>query len=137
AREFAVHHRAADPARPRRARRAVVHHQLDARHRVGGRAPRLAPTAAACVRPARCRLVGRDHKDALRATADRHLRGGAGVIVILQFAVGYATACVALAIVLCSLRLMRGPRAQDRVLALDTLWMCVMLMALMLGLQFG
>ncbi len=59
------------------------------------------------------------------------------MIVILQFAVGYATACVALAIVLCSLRLVLGPRAQDRVLALDTLWMCVMLMALMLGLQFG
>lgn len=55
----------------------------------------------------------------------------------LQLAIGYATACVALAIVLSALRLVRGPRAQDRVLALDTLWMCVMLMALMLGLQFG
>jgi len=30
-----------------------------------------------------------------------------------------------------------GPTAQDRVLALDTLWMCAILLALVLGIRFG
>jgi len=38
---------------------------------------------------------------------------------------------------LCALRLVIGPTAQDRILALDTLWMCTMLLVLMLGIRFG
>jgi multicomponent K+:H+ antiporter subunit F len=38
---------------------------------------------------------------------------------------------------LCAIRLLIGPSAHDRVLALDTLWMCGMLLALVLGIRFG
>nr|WP_308428946.1 K+/H+ antiporter subunit F [Alishewanella tabrizica] len=37
----------------------------------------------------------------------------------------------------CALRLLRGPTAQDRVLALDTLWMIIMLFTLVLGISFA
>ncbi|MDP5186013.1 K+/H+ antiporter subunit F [Alishewanella sp. SMS9] len=37
----------------------------------------------------------------------------------------------------CGIRLIRGPAAQDRVLALDTLWMVAMLFILVLGISFG
>lgn len=56
---------------------------------------------------------------------------------LLPMAVGFAQACILIAILFCVIRLMKGPTAQDRVLALDTLWMCVMLMALTLGIRFG
>jgi len=45
--------------------------------------------------------------------------------------------CVLAAMVLCAARLLIGPSAHDRVLALDTLWMCGMLLALVLGIRFG
>lgn len=38
---------------------------------------------------------------------------------------------------LCTLRMLIGPSSHDRVLALDTLWMCTMLLALMLGIRYG
>jgi multicomponent K+:H+ antiporter subunit F len=41
------------------------------------------------------------------------------------------------AMLLCAIRLLIGPAAHDRVLALDTLWMCGMLLALVLGIRFG
>ena len=44
----------------------------------------------------------------------------------------FAMACVVLSMLLCTWRLMIGPSAQDRVLALDTLWMCTMLLVLLL-----
>ncbi len=56
---------------------------------------------------------------------------------LLPWAIGFAQGCVMLAILFCVLRLLRGPSAQDRVLALDTLWMCIMLFALSLGIRFG
>jgi len=56
---------------------------------------------------------------------------------LLSAAIIFALACVVLAMVLCAVRLLIGPSAQDRVLALDTLWMCTMLLALMLGLRHG
>ncbi|HRP23040.1 K+/H+ antiporter subunit F [Thauera sp.] len=56
---------------------------------------------------------------------------------LLAGAIVFALVCVVLAMVLCTLRLLIGPSAQDRVLALDTLWMCVMLLALMLGIRHG
>jgi multicomponent K+:H+ antiporter subunit F len=56
---------------------------------------------------------------------------------LLTFSIGYATACVALAMLFCAVRLLIGPAAHDRVLALDTLWMCGMLMALVLGIRSG
>ena len=56
---------------------------------------------------------------------------------LLSAATLFALACVVLAMILCTLRLMIGPSAQDRVLALDTLWMCTMLLMLMLGIRTG
>lgn len=52
-----------------------------------------------------------------------------------DFAVAFAQLCFALAMTLAALRLLRGPRAQDRVLALDTLYVNAMLMLLMLGIR--
>jgi multicomponent K+:H+ antiporter subunit F len=56
---------------------------------------------------------------------------------LLSAASFFALACVILSMLLCAFRLLIGPSAQDRVLALDTLWMCTMLLALMLGIRHG
>lgn len=56
---------------------------------------------------------------------------------LLEFAIGYAMVCVLGAMALCAARLLIGPSAHDRVLALDTLWMCGMLLAIVLGIRFG
>ena len=56
---------------------------------------------------------------------------------ILELSVAYALVCVLLAMVFCAVRLLIGPAAHDRVLALDTLWMCGIVLALVLGIRFG
>jgi multicomponent K+:H+ antiporter subunit F len=56
---------------------------------------------------------------------------------LLEVAIGYALACMLVAMAFCAIRLLVGPSANDRVLALDTLWMCGMLLAVVLGLRFG
>ncbi len=56
---------------------------------------------------------------------------------LLEVAIGYALTCMLAAMAFCAIRLLRGPSAHDRVLALDTLWMCGMLVALLLGLRYG
>ena len=57
--------------------------------------------------------------------------------LLLELSVKFAFLCVILAMLCCTIRLLIGPTAHDRVLALDTLWMCAMLLALMLGIRFG
>lgn len=57
--------------------------------------------------------------------------------MLLEVAIGYALVCVLVAMALCAVRLLIGPAAHDRVLALDTLWICGMLLALVLGLRYG
>ena len=52
-----------------------------------------------------------------------------------DFSVGFAQVCFALAMSFAAIRLVRGPRAQDRILALDTLYVNAMLMLLMLGIR--
>jgi multicomponent K+:H+ antiporter subunit F len=56
---------------------------------------------------------------------------------LLFLAIGFAMTCIVVAMLFCVVRLLLGPTAQDRVLALDTLWMCAMLLILMLGLRSG
>ena len=56
---------------------------------------------------------------------------------LLGFAIAYLLICIVAAMVFCTLRLLIGPRSQDRILALDTLWMCAMLLALGLGIRYG
>jgi multicomponent K+:H+ antiporter subunit F len=59
------------------------------------------------------------------------------MMTLLTFSMNFVLVCVILAMLFCGMRLLLGPSAQDRVLALDTLWMCGMLLALVLGLRFG
>lgn len=56
---------------------------------------------------------------------------------LLYGAIFFALVCLALAMALSITRLFRGPSAQDRVLALDTLYVCGMLMMLVLGIRYA
>lgn len=56
---------------------------------------------------------------------------------LLQFSINYVFVCVLLAMLFCTVRLIAGPSAHDRVLALDTVWMCAMQLALVLGIRFA
>ncbi|MDD2990256.1 MAG: K+/H+ antiporter subunit F [Zoogloea sp.] len=56
---------------------------------------------------------------------------------ILPMAVHFALACFALAMLCAMIRLLRGPTAEDRILALDTLYINGMLTILSLGVGFG
>lgn len=56
---------------------------------------------------------------------------------ILKASMVFAFACLMLAMLFCTIRLIIGPAAQDRVLALDTLWICAMQLAMVLGIWFG
>lgn len=57
--------------------------------------------------------------------------------LIITIALSYAQIALALAGILVGLRLLRGPRAQDRVLGLDTLYVTAMLMFLVTGMRLG
>ena len=56
---------------------------------------------------------------------------------ILAPAVAIAQFALALAMALAAFRMIRGPRAQDRVLGLDSLYVCAMLFFLVLGIGTG
>lgn len=56
---------------------------------------------------------------------------------ILTIALGMAQLCLCLAMLLAALRLLRGPRAQDRVLSLDALYVCGMLLLVVTGMRLG
>lgn len=49
----------------------------------------------------------------------------------------YVSALVALAMLLCTWRLWRGPSTADRVLALDTLYVNALALLVLLGMQVG
>lgn len=56
---------------------------------------------------------------------------------ILPWAIDFALLCFSLAMICAVLRLLHGPTAQDRVLALDTLYVNGMLAVLVLGIRLG
>ena len=56
---------------------------------------------------------------------------------VLAFAVAATLVCYALAMALAGLRLLRGPSAQDRVLALDFISLNGMLVVLVLGIRYS
>jgi multicomponent K+:H+ antiporter subunit F len=56
---------------------------------------------------------------------------------IIFWAVGAAQVMLALAMAAATWRLLRGPRAQDRVLALDSLYLSAMLMLVTFGIRTG
>lgn len=57
--------------------------------------------------------------------------------LILTAALVFAQTALALAMLFASLRMIRGPRAQDRVLGLDTLYVNSMLLLMTLGIRTG
>ena len=56
---------------------------------------------------------------------------------ILSWALPIALSMLVLAMVLALVRLLKGPSAQDRVLALDCMYLNGMLLALVLGIHYG
>ena len=56
--------------------------------------------------------------------------------MILQIALDFATLAIALAMVLCGVRLLRGPEVPDRILALDTLYINVVALVILLGIRW-
>jgi multicomponent K+:H+ antiporter subunit F len=54
---------------------------------------------------------------------------------MLDLALAFASACFALAFALGALRLLAGPSVPDRILALDTLYMNAVAIAIVLGIQ--
>ncbi len=56
---------------------------------------------------------------------------------ILGFAIVTAQVILAVAMALCLFRLVRGPRAQDRVVALDAMYVTGMLLLITLGMRAG
>lgn len=54
---------------------------------------------------------------------------------ILSWAITFALGCYALASVLVLFRLVRGPRAQDRVFALDLLYFHAILVVMVIGIR--
>ncbi len=57
--------------------------------------------------------------------------------MILAWALDFALLAFSLAVLLCMLRLLRGPAIVDRVLALDTLYVNATALAVLLGLRLG
>ncbi|MGB6241758.1 MAG: K+/H+ antiporter subunit F [Castellaniella sp.] len=55
---------------------------------------------------------------------------------LLNWAGGFALLCFALGLACAAVRLIRGPQAEDRILALDTIYINGMLILLVLGLRF-
>jgi multicomponent K+:H+ antiporter subunit F len=56
---------------------------------------------------------------------------------MIAWALDFATVAVGLALVLCVWRLLRGPEAPDRVLALDTMYVNVVALVVLLGIRHG
>lgn len=54
---------------------------------------------------------------------------------LLSFSIAFALGCYALASILVLTRLVRGPRAQDRVFALDLLYFHAMLVVMVIGIR--
>ena len=54
---------------------------------------------------------------------------------MIAVALDFAFACIGLAVVLCTWRLIKGPEAADRVLALDTLYVNLVALVILLGMR--
>jgi multicomponent K+:H+ antiporter subunit F len=55
----------------------------------------------------------------------------------LELALNIGVVAVTLAVLLCAVRLLRGPTITDRVLALDTLYMNVLALIVLLGIRWN
>jgi len=57
-------------------------------------------------------------------------------MTILQLALDFATLAVALAMVLCGVRLFLGPDVPNRILAFDTLYINIVALVILLGVRW-
>jgi multicomponent K+:H+ antiporter subunit F len=57
--------------------------------------------------------------------------------MIIEWALNFALLAIGLALVLCVWRLLRGPEAPDRALALDTMYVNVVALVILLGMRYG
>lgn len=57
--------------------------------------------------------------------------------IILTFALGYAQVALGVALCFALYRCLAGPRAQDRVLGLDTLYVNALILLIVTGMRFG
>jgi multicomponent K+:H+ antiporter subunit F len=56
---------------------------------------------------------------------------------MIEIALAFATACFGLGMLLCLWRIVRGPHASDRILALDTLVINVIALLVVYGIRIG
>jgi multicomponent K+:H+ antiporter subunit F len=56
---------------------------------------------------------------------------------VLDMALNIGIGAITLAVLLCAVRLLRGPSATDRVLALDTLYMNAVALIVLLGIRWN
>jgi multicomponent K+:H+ antiporter subunit F len=57
--------------------------------------------------------------------------------MIVEWALNFALLCVGFGLVLCAWRLLRGPEATDRALALDTMYVNLVALVILLGMRYG
>jgi len=57
--------------------------------------------------------------------------------IILYWSITISQLLLVAAMACCAVRIIRGPRAQDRVLAFDALYVCAMLLLLAFGIRTG
>jgi multicomponent K+:H+ antiporter subunit F len=57
--------------------------------------------------------------------------------MIVEWALNFALLAVGVALLLCAWRLLRGPELPDRVLALDTMYVNIVALVVLLGLRQG
>src|SRR3546814_791048 len=124
----------ADAHQPPRPGRAGLHHHLDAWHHLG----QLRPDRqhAADPRPGPGRRAGLDRHDpaAIRASPAGDLPMSHE---LLAMAIMLAQVLLLLAMGFSIVRMVRGPRAQDRVVALDALYVNAMILLLTIGIRTG
>src|SRR3546814_450115 len=124
----------ADPHQPPRPGGAGLHHHLDAGHDLG----QLRPDRehAADPRARSCRRADLDRHDpaALRASPAGDLRMSHELLAV---AITLAQILLLLAMGFSIVRMVRGPRAQDRVVALDALYVNAMILLLTIGIRTG
>src|SRR5690606_32730815 len=123
----------AGTAQPARAHRARAHHYRDAGDDVGAVRQEQGHAARPCARPDRRGGMDSPDQATLRGSAAGDFR--AMTTLMLGWAITVAQILLGLAMMCAAYRVLAGPRAQDRVLGLDTLYMNAMLLLLTFGIQ--
>src|SRR5690606_3707448 len=113
---------------------AGLHHHRDPRHHLGQLPLRPGGAPDPRVRPHRRGRVDRHHHPTLRTPAEGDLRMSAA---LLGAAVTISQLMLVTAMGLYMTHMVRGPRAQDRVVALDACYVSAMLLLITLGMRTG